>query len=252
MDRNIKDALFLAYAKRLGYVFDPQNGTITRNGKLIGCTNRRSVTINFSLPDKTLTGISRARAIWLHVYGHVPADKELSHISSNLMDDSISNLELVTRADRQRKIIANGKGKLNSRASAKLDLEKVNDLRRLSRTGWSLNKMAKKFGVSKITVLFAVNGTTWKDATEPPNLLMKERSHVIFLKNTNVTKKVVSKYEQHDKIVKSLLMNNNRLSNDSLMRFLKMRGLEITVWSLQKMTKKIKAELSAITQAKAA
>jgi len=244
VDRKLKDEIFLAYAERLGYCFDIHRGIITRKGKILGSIVGRAVTINFSLPDKTLTGITRARAIWLFAYRSVPLNMEVGHVSSNFMDDSIANLELTNPSDKQCKVITSGRGKLDPRAFAKLDVEKVNRMRKLSREGWSLSKIAKEFGVSKITALFAVNGKTWKDATEPPNTNKNPSVRIASAKRAS---RVAPKHEQHGKILKILLKNNAKLSNKGLMKFLNMRGLEINPETLRKMTAKIRSEISLST-----
>jgi len=242
MDRSEKDRLFLEYAERLGYEFDVEKGIVTKKGRNVGSSNGRSVNINFSLPDKSLTGITRARAIWLRVHGSVPDGKEVGHISKDLKNDCIGNLELVTHSERQVRVIARGSGKLNPRALAKLDVEKVNQMRILSKRTterWSLNRLAKEFGVSKPTALHAVNGTIWKDATEPPNLELSKHKGVGSPKEKKFVQKV-SKYEQHRKVIRGLLNNNPVLSNAALMRFLKMRHLDISMDALKRIALDIK------------
>jgi hypothetical protein len=53
------------------------------------------------------------------------------------------------------------KGSANGRA--KLDEPKVIEMRRLRREDWSTGRLARKFGVSRNTVCYALSGVTWSD-----------------------------------------------------------------------------------------
>lgn len=48
-----------------------------------------------------------------------------------------------------------------------LDVEKVSELRRLRRAGWTYTSLAKRYGVSEDTILDAALGKTWKHVPNP-------------------------------------------------------------------------------------
>jgi hypothetical protein len=57
---------------------------------------------------------------------------------------------------------------------AKLNRKKVLEMRRLRREGWTLRRLAEKYGVHASTVWNAVNGRTYKDTPDLPSGLYEK------------------------------------------------------------------------------
>jgi hypothetical protein len=254
-DINPIDEIFLSYARERNFVFDIENGKIYDSlGDEVGCKSLKAVTISVR-KDQIGYGITRARAIWLHVHGSIPLGYGVSHKSTNLWDDSISNLELLTVAERSKKSVYNRDVMVNFRTtSCKLTLENVNEARILARDPInSYQMLAEKYGVSRHTIIAAIKGESWKHATVPPTPIrpgtwtrgQKKTPDQIYPrkkprapkppkaprirrereKKVVVKKIVVKPFEDVMRVTKSLLKNNSTLSNNGIMTFLRMRRL---------------------------
>jgi hypothetical protein len=223
-----KDAVFLEHAKKYGWVFDINAGIIYRKNKPIGSCNKRSYTVFFKHENK-LYGIARARAIWLSIYGSIGPGLQVSHKSSNLQDDSISNLELLTNSEICKKTVS-VHGYIKPPDSCKLEKDAIIDARKSVRAGAFISAMAKKYNVSKPTMLFAVRGITHKDIDvfEPPvppplEKVKKEKVKRIRKSRTKIVKPPKIKMGVNDDIARlatSFLKNNNNLSTQSVYNFL--------------------------------
>lgn len=264
MTREEKDKAFLEYARTRNFTFDPKKGEIYNGlAKNLGTKYKKNVLISFTIDGKN-TGMSRARALWLFVHGSVPEGFEVGHGSIGSYDDSIDNLELSTRSQRSEKIERQHGWTLAARENySKLTLEMVNEARRLVRDPKiSYGFLAKKYGVSKPNIIFAVQGRTWKDASEPPftetksksvskgkkklaapvvrteaqKLSRKKADHekrVALREATNpgrvmrrapkVEKEVYN--EEAYRVATSMLKNNYKISNDGIIAFLRMRRI---------------------------
>lgn len=51
---------------------------------------------------------------------------------------------------------------------ALLDEDKVREARRLRRGGWTTGQLARRFGVNRNTMCYALNGTTWRHVADDP------------------------------------------------------------------------------------
>lgn len=105
------------------------------------------------------------RVVWIAHRGEIPAGLEINHIDANKTNNSLDNLELVTRLENMQH--AHGLGlcppeKGIDRYNAKLNDEAVKEMRDLFAAGKSLNFVAQKYGVAKKTALLVKQRRSWK------------------------------------------------------------------------------------------
>lgn len=109
----------------------------------------------------------RIYCLVLNVFvGPCPDGMECCHYDDNRDNNVLSNLRWGTRASNLEDRWRNGKGGKvgaigENCGSAKLTEYDVRIARRLRQEGWSYEKLANKFGVTKRTILLAVKGKTW-------------------------------------------------------------------------------------------
>jgi hypothetical protein len=167
-----QDAFFLRQAEKSGFVVNVETGIVyDKNGKILGHKTKRNNVHMLSIYfNKKTYGINRARIIWLYAKGAIPEGYGVSHVSEDLTDDSICNLELTTNSDRVKKNIrVHGWSLANRKVYSKLTEEMVNEDRRFERENpGSHVLLAKKRNVSVTTMRFALRGVSWLTATEPP------------------------------------------------------------------------------------
>lgn len=263
-----RDRIFLAYAEKKCFRFDIENGKIF-NGKGVelGSRGKSACTISWYM-DGVGHGVTRGRALWLHAKGPVPQGFEVGHRSNDRHDDCLSNLELSTISARSIKAVQVHGWKLISRTKThcKLTVALVNEARVLARDPESdYGILAKKFGVSRPTIIDAIKGATWMDATEEPAVIRKgkgrkpgpkkpkvirERKVKVAVEKPQKVKKVavpkpvkivVKPHEEARRIVVSLLKNNAKISDNGIMMFLRLRRVD-TGFSEKRLTK-IRQEL---------
>jgi hypothetical protein len=243
-----RDQMFLAHAEKNKYFFDVENGIIYDiNKKVLGTKSNHCHTLFFT-QNKNQFAISRCRAIWLYVKGPIPDGFIPSHISENLSDDSINNIALCSKSERQKKYVLKNNWKGSSREKCgKLTLEIVNYARReaLNPTvsyNDIRNQIKEKFDIciSKTSILFAIRGKTWKDASEPPVLNkefpLKEKKIYVREKTPSKAKPSLPNPKvEAVKICKSLLKNNPRISDKGVLMFLRMRNIDTIPFTEKKL-----------------
>ncbi len=277
-----KDKFFLEHAKERNYSFDLINGLILDSkGKSLGTKTKRNIIFYYCTNGKTF-GIARCRAIWLSVHGYVEEGLQPSHISEDLTDDNIKNIHLTNLSMRSiessaRRLKNNKQADKIRQMFGKMTLNQVNEARIIARENSliSYQTLANKYGVSKTSMVFALQGKTWKDAQEPPvfrkkeiltekkprvrgprvskpsvkttekvttekapiiNHLVKKQVHVVDIK-------VKQNTEELRRIVKSILLNNNNISDFGIMKFLQMRRISFTDASIINISKSIRKEI---------
>lgn len=246
-----RDAFFLLHVKERGYIFDCENGIIYKNNGVEVGTRGKKAHMLFFMYDKKPRGVTRSRAIWLYTHGFVPEGFMPSHISKDKYDDSIKNLELKTTSERSKVSSLARKTKGVREKYAKMTVEAVTFARKKARevdiTYTELLKLVEdKIGtkISKTTLIFAVQGRTFADVTEELPVLHKSCSDKILKeKKPRIRKKkespskitpVIPNLDHSIVLAKSLLKNNQHLSDKAILRFLTIRNLPSI--PLQKLT----------------
>ena len=137
------------------------NGPVDQGGyPVMGC--RRSI------------GSDRGhRASWIICYGPIPKGMQICHACDNPICTNPQHLWLGTHKQNNDDKIAKGRannvppphkpGSLNG--SAKLNEEKVKEIKILILNGESCYSLGKKFGVSKQTILRIKDGKNWSQVT---------------------------------------------------------------------------------------
>jgi hypothetical protein len=97
--------------------------------------------------------------------GKPPTEKfEVNHIDGNRQNNHLDNLEWVTHAENIQKAVLNGQfGRY-----AKLDANKVREIRDLLSKGMHELEVAKKFNVSRMTIRLIRLKKTWHYVIEVP------------------------------------------------------------------------------------
>lgn len=143
----------------------------------VGCKRRGyGHTIIGSRKDGTRKTIAAHRLSYLIFHGEIPAGMEVCHKCDNPSCINPEHLFAGTRQDnvddRERKgrnIVKVGE----EQRRAKLTKKAVKDARwEHAYHGTSFQKLADRYGVSKRTIMNAINGVTWKCVQympEPPN-----------------------------------------------------------------------------------
>ena len=90
---------------------------------------------------------------------------EVNHQDGDKTNDNISNLEWVTSSENKLHALRNGlkiPAKGVKIATAKLNDNKVREIRKLKREGYSYSELSRLFGVAPETVFAVVTRITWK------------------------------------------------------------------------------------------
>lgn len=108
------------------------------------------------------------RAVWEAFNGPIPKGMVINHLDGNKYNPALSNLECVTPSQNLKHAYDN-KLRGHDRGSAwhrsKLTEDKVEEIIKLRKSGMSLDKIGKKFGVNVITVGDIFRGKSWKHVT---------------------------------------------------------------------------------------
>ena len=97
--------------------------------------------------------------------GPVPPDMEINHLNGIHGDNRLENLQYVTRSENQshKYRVLGWKGRAGSKHHyAKLDEEKVAEMRKLRLDGWELKDLAIKYGVSTGSISLICKRKTWR------------------------------------------------------------------------------------------
>lgn len=93
------------------------------------------------------------QVVWLYFKGAIPDGLEINHKNGKTYDNSLGNLEAVTRSENERHAYRLG---LKKRS---LSPEQVRGVCRLRDKGWTYERIRKKYKVAAGTVWKAVNVT---------------------------------------------------------------------------------------------
>lgn len=104
------------------------------------------------------------RLAWVLAHGPIPAGLRVCHKCDTPDCCRADHLFLGTAADNTADMVAKGRGKIGMlRLNAKLDPEKVREIRRLHGEGLHPREIAPRFGVHFMTIKYVVRGLTWRD-----------------------------------------------------------------------------------------
>jgi hypothetical protein len=135
-----------------GSLISLRSGAAVKLKSVINKTNGRPC-YTISIRGKRLTAYGHQFS-WLYFRGLVPVGRELNHIDGNKLNNSVTNLEIVTSKENTAHAIALGLmgsvGSTNNRAILK---EKdVIEIRKRRQSGVSPEILAEEFGVKPETI----------------------------------------------------------------------------------------------------
>ena len=95
--------------------------------------------------------------------GPCPAGMECRHLDSNPTNNHLSNLQWASHVTNEADKVPRGTAPIGVKhGQAKLNDEKVREIRGLRAQGWSLRKIGRQFGVNKSTIHRVIVGKDWK------------------------------------------------------------------------------------------
>ncbi|MEU7243386.1 HNH endonuclease [Streptomyces sparsogenes] len=119
--------------------------------------------------EVTLADRGRTRTVKVHTLvldafvGPRPTGMEAAHMDGNSINNDVGNLAWVTHAENIAHKATHGTKVQGERFwSARLNVDKVRDIRRRYADGESAHSMAAEFGVSRGSVWRAATGQSWK------------------------------------------------------------------------------------------
>lgn len=105
------------------------------------------------------------RLVWMSFVGVIPDGLEVNHKDGNPKNNTLSNLEVVTKLENIRHAMKAGllrPARGERQGSAILTERQVRDIRKLSKTGKSYDELALTFGVHSSNIRLIVKGRTWR------------------------------------------------------------------------------------------
>jgi len=111
--------------------------------------------------------VSRAvhRLVMLAFRGECPKGHEVNHIDGNKSNNHLSNLEYVTHAHNIRHALNIIKSPFGQKGTAhnlaKLDDEKIREIRKIASVGISTRRIAQLYGVTQPLISGILNGRYW-------------------------------------------------------------------------------------------
>jgi len=107
------------------------------------------------------------RVAWTLTNGPIPKGMHVCHHCDNPPCCNATHLFVGTHADNLADMRAKGRGSGGSRPgesalNARLSDAFVREARGLRLSGWTFTELGKLYGVSRITVMYAVTGRTWR------------------------------------------------------------------------------------------
>jgi hypothetical protein len=104
------------------------------------------------------------RLAWSLAHGPIPQGMRVCHTCDQPDCCRVDHLFLGTAKDNTADMVAKGRGKIGMlRLNAKLDPDKVREIRRLHSEGLHPREIAPRFGVHFMTIRYVVRGLTWRD-----------------------------------------------------------------------------------------
>lgn len=116
----------------------------------------RGIDKNLSLP----------RVVYQKFIGKLDQYLVVGHKDGDITNNQASNLVLESRGDNNLKQFKEF-GREGVKGNVKINQTIAESLRKLHSRGWSYNRLAKRFKLSKTTVCYAVKGLTWNDDKAP-------------------------------------------------------------------------------------
>jgi hypothetical protein len=94
--------------------------------------------------------------------GPCPKGKEVNHVDCDKSNNHYRNLEYVTDQENQLHSMDWGLDR-SALGSKKLDWDDIKKIRKKYKHGYSVDNLASKFDVSRMTIYRIVNNETWKE-----------------------------------------------------------------------------------------
>jgi len=95
--------------------------------------------------------------------GPCPAGMECRHLDSNPTNNHLSNLQWASHVTNEADKVPRGTAPIGVKhGQAKLNDEKVREIRELCARGWSYQKIGRHVGVNKSTIYRVIIGKYWK------------------------------------------------------------------------------------------
>jgi hypothetical protein len=112
---------------------------------------------------KRVTNVHVHKLVLTAFVGPCPAGMECRHLDSNPTNNHISNLQWATRVTNEADKIPRGTANIGVKHGlAKLNDEKVREIRRLCAQGWSQRAIGRLFDLGQTTVGDVLRGRCWK------------------------------------------------------------------------------------------
>ena len=109
--------------------------------------------------DNKRRSLLHHRAVWEAFYGSIPSGLHINHKDQDKTNNSIENLELVTpQQNQERRTLRHG----TDVSSAKLDNDKVRDIKERLSSGVMRRILAEEYGVDYSTIMRIDLGRYWK------------------------------------------------------------------------------------------
>lgn len=103
------------------------------------------------------------RLVLMTFVGHCPKNMEGCHNDGNPKNNHVDNLRWDTRKNNEADKDKHGtRLRLEQHPRAKLNQDKVIQIRKMHSDGFSMNRLAKMFGVNVGTIIPIIKHKTWK------------------------------------------------------------------------------------------
>lgn len=121
----------------------------------------------FLRKDGKTTTIAIHRLVYAAFTGPIPEGHHIDHIDGNKDNNKPNNLRALSRSDHRKETVKRFQHAKGVRVgNAKLDEEKVQNIRELLRRGMTHKEVAKRFNVHYSTIGSIASGRTWVDRYE--------------------------------------------------------------------------------------
>jgi hypothetical protein len=112
---------------------------------------------------KRVTNVHVHKLVLTAFVGPCPAGMECRHLDSNPTNNHLSNLQWASHATNEADKVPRGTAPIGVKhGQAKLNDEKVREIRELCARGWSYQKIGCHVGVNKSTIHRVIVGKYWK------------------------------------------------------------------------------------------
>lgn len=155
------------FADRRGRIFSALNSRLNKRDKPL-CLKQVRRDDGFGMVEVNYKGkatlVLTHQFVWLSFKGKIPKGLELNHKNGRRCDNTVSNLELVTRRQNAAHAVRTGlTSSCEDSYHAVLDNKSVRLIRKLVAKGVKQVEFARWFGVDKTTIRNIVHRKSWKN-----------------------------------------------------------------------------------------